>query len=86
MTPAYMARHIRQPSGCPSPKRAQHLRYVVVGLTSDCEECRGHDCVAWVHGGQPFDSLRDATEHAGCVPQLFRPYVVTLGRPMTIEG
>jgi hypothetical protein len=50
--------------------------YVVVGLTDDCAEHPGHDCVSWVHG--PFGTRREAREHAGEVPAGFRPHILPL--------
>lgn len=52
------------------------MSYVVVGLSDPCEEYPGHDCVSWVHG--PFETRREAGEHAGAVPAGFRPHILSL--------
>ena len=48
----------------------------MVGLTDDCPEYPGHDCVSWVHGTWPTSD--EAREHAGEVPACFRPHILPM--------
>lgn len=55
------------------------MSYVVLGLSGECDEYPGHDCVILVNG--PFDSRAEADDDARRLPEGFRPHILPLVLP-----